>query len=129
VQYHALFAHCSFEINNNVPLFIHDTLQTYLMCDGGLADNLRPAMYGAKYTCLPTTQPQRVDAADGRAVDESDSSVSGSGEGDNKSAGSVGADTDDCDPAGARTVVHGKYCESGDRLLGPIRRGWVVRVL
>jgi diaminopimelate decarboxylase len=29
------------------------------MIDGGLADNPRPALYGARYSALPVTQPER----------------------------------------------------------------------
>jgi diaminopimelate decarboxylase len=31
----------------------------WLLLDGGLADNLRPALYGARYSALPVWQPQR----------------------------------------------------------------------
>lgn len=37
----------------------------WLMIDGGLADNPRPALYGARYTALPVLQPERE--ADGMA--------------------------------------------------------------
>lgn len=32
----------------------------WLMIDGGLADNPRPALYGAKYSALPVTEPLRA---------------------------------------------------------------------
>ena len=31
----------------------------WLLLDGGLADNPRPALYGARYSALPVTEPQR----------------------------------------------------------------------
>jgi len=31
----------------------------WLLLDGGLADNPRPALYGARYTCLPVQAPER----------------------------------------------------------------------
>ncbi len=33
--------------------------QRWLLLDGGLADNPRPALYGARYTALPVEQPER----------------------------------------------------------------------
>lgn len=33
--------------------------RTWLLVDGGLADNPRPALYAAKYTCLPVARPDR----------------------------------------------------------------------
>lgn len=33
--------------------------RTWLLVDGGLADNPRPALYGARYTALPLRAPQR----------------------------------------------------------------------
>jgi diaminopimelate decarboxylase len=37
----------------------------WLLLDGGMADNPRPALYRARYTALPVSQPERpaVDAA------------------------------------------------------------------
>lgn len=32
---------------------------TYLFVDGGMADNIRPALYGARYTALPVEHPTR----------------------------------------------------------------------
>lgn len=34
----------------------------WLLLDGGLADNPRPALYGARYSALPTGEPRRPDA-------------------------------------------------------------------
>lgn len=31
----------------------------WLLLDGGMADNIRPALYGARYTALPVTEPLR----------------------------------------------------------------------
>ncbi len=31
----------------------------WLLLDGGMADNLRPALYGARYTALPVREPER----------------------------------------------------------------------
>ena len=31
----------------------------WLMLDGGMTDNPRPALYGARYTALPVCQPER----------------------------------------------------------------------
>jgi diaminopimelate decarboxylase len=36
--------------------------QRWLLLDGGLADNPRPALYGARYTALPVEQPERAPA-------------------------------------------------------------------
>jgi diaminopimelate decarboxylase len=33
--------------------------RTWLLLDGGLADNLRPALYGARYSALPVSEPGR----------------------------------------------------------------------
>jgi len=33
--------------------------RTWLLTDGGMADNPRHALYGAKYSCLPVRQPER----------------------------------------------------------------------
>ena len=35
--------------------------RTWLLLDGGLADNPRPALYGARYSALPVLDPQRPD--------------------------------------------------------------------
>ena len=37
----------------------HTSHRRWLMLDGGLADNPRPALYGARYTALPIANPQR----------------------------------------------------------------------
>jgi diaminopimelate decarboxylase len=34
--------------------------RTWLLVDGGLADNARPALYGARYTALPVAAPGRL---------------------------------------------------------------------
>jgi diaminopimelate decarboxylase len=34
--------------------------RTWLLIDGGMADNPRHAMYGARYSCLPVTHPDRA---------------------------------------------------------------------
>lgn len=34
----------------------------WLLLDGGLADNIRPALYGARYSALPVGQPRRPEA-------------------------------------------------------------------
>ena len=34
--------------------------QRWLLVDGGLADNARPALYGSRYTALPVSQPGRL---------------------------------------------------------------------
>ncbi len=31
----------------------------WLLVDGGMADNIRPALYGARYSCLPVVEPAR----------------------------------------------------------------------
>ena len=33
--------------------------RTWLLADGGMADNPRHALYGARYSCLPVRQPER----------------------------------------------------------------------
>jgi diaminopimelate decarboxylase len=33
--------------------------RTWLLVDGGMADNPRHALYGARYSCLPVTGPDR----------------------------------------------------------------------
>jgi diaminopimelate decarboxylase len=35
----------------------------WILLDGGLADNYRPALYGARYSALPVRQPDRQDVA------------------------------------------------------------------
>jgi diaminopimelate decarboxylase len=50
-----------------VALYRVDTVKTtphrrWLLLDGGLADNPRPALYGARYSALPTVQPDRLSA-------------------------------------------------------------------
>jgi diaminopimelate decarboxylase len=47
-----------------VAVYRVDTVKTtshrrWLLLDGGLADNPRPALYGARYSALPTNQPAR----------------------------------------------------------------------
>ncbi len=37
----------------------HSADKHWLLIDGGLADNPRPALYGARYSALPVTQPDR----------------------------------------------------------------------
>jgi diaminopimelate decarboxylase len=37
----------------------HTASRRWLMLDGGMADNIRPALYGAQYSALPVTQPAR----------------------------------------------------------------------
>lgn len=37
--------------------------RTWLLVDGGMADNPRKALYGARYSCLPVQQPRREAAA------------------------------------------------------------------
>jgi diaminopimelate decarboxylase len=64
-------------------------VRTYAAVDGGMSDNLRPALYGARYLFLPAGEPTARTTAD--------------------SAG---------EPGGAPNVytVVGKHCESGDLL-------------
>lgn len=38
----------------------HTAQRRWLLLDGGLADNPRPALYGARYTCLPVSTPERA---------------------------------------------------------------------
>lgn len=38
--------------------------RTWVLLDGGLADNPRPALYGARYTALPVRQPDRPAAGE-----------------------------------------------------------------
>ena len=38
----------------------HASGRRWLLLDGGLADNPRPALYGARYTALPVAEPQRI---------------------------------------------------------------------
>jgi diaminopimelate decarboxylase len=38
------------------------TGRRWLLLDGGLADNIRPALYGARYSALPVWQPRRPGA-------------------------------------------------------------------
>lgn len=37
----------------------HSSGRRWLLLDGGMADNLRPALYGARYTALPVRDPAR----------------------------------------------------------------------
>jgi diaminopimelate decarboxylase len=37
----------------------HTRHRRWLLLDGGLVDNPRPALYGARYSALPVAQPQR----------------------------------------------------------------------
>ncbi len=37
----------------------HTPNRRWLLLDGGMADNIRPALYGARYSALPTTMPDR----------------------------------------------------------------------
>ena len=37
----------------------HSETRTWLLLDGGLADNPRPALYGARYSALPVSEPSR----------------------------------------------------------------------
>ncbi|HSR33872.1 MAG TPA: diaminopimelate decarboxylase, partial [Anaerolineae bacterium] len=39
----------------------HTTRRRWLLLDGGLADNPRPALYGARYSALPVQRPGRPD--------------------------------------------------------------------
>src|SRR5512140_2890954 len=34
--------------------------RTWLLVDGGMADNPRHALYGSKYSCLPVAEPERT---------------------------------------------------------------------
>jgi diaminopimelate decarboxylase len=40
----------------------HSAQRRWLLLDGGLADNPRPALYGARYSALPVQAPHRPDA-------------------------------------------------------------------
>lgn len=40
----------------------HTGTRRWLLLDGGMADNPRPALYGARYTCLPVINPERPPA-------------------------------------------------------------------
>lgn len=37
----------------------HTALRRWLLLDGGMADNPRPSLYGARYSALPVAEPQR----------------------------------------------------------------------
>ncbi len=39
----------------------HTTHRRWVLLDGGLADNPRPALYGSRYSALPVTEPGRPD--------------------------------------------------------------------
>lgn len=39
----------------------HTLTRRWLLLDGGMADNIRPALYGARYSALPVADPQRPD--------------------------------------------------------------------
>jgi len=40
----------------------HTPNRRWLLLDGGMADNPRPALYGARYSALPVTRPERAPA-------------------------------------------------------------------
>lgn len=67
-------------------------VRTYVSADGGMADNIRPALYGASYSALAISGA--ANSADGNATGG---------------------------PAAAETVtIAGKFCESGDVLIRDI---------
>jgi diaminopimelate decarboxylase len=39
----------------------HTATRRWLLLDGGMADNIRPALYGARYSAAPVTDPLRAD--------------------------------------------------------------------
>jgi diaminopimelate epimerase len=67
-------------------------VRTYVAVDGGMADNIRPALYGASYTALALPASGKRTAGDG-------------------SNGQAGRET---------VTIAGKFCESGDVLIRDI---------
>jgi diaminopimelate decarboxylase len=81
-------------------------VRTYVSVDGGMADNIRPALYGAKYAARVAGFRGRIDAR-GRTKDE------------RRKTKDEGRTTDDAirSTQHETVTIAGKFCESGDILI------------
>jgi len=91
-------------------------IRTYVAVDGGMADNIRPALYGAQYTAL------RIGRRETSSVKHEVSDVerrAASGQG---GVAGEGCQTSDVEGEGEweRVTIAGKFCESGDVLIRDI---------
>ena len=51
------------------PVFLSDgSVRTYVSVDGGMSDNIRPALYGAEYTAVLANRHGSADRIQGRVV-------------------------------------------------------------